>query len=186
MKNSVIQEDLDFILQSVGDWGKFYGRRIVVSGANGFLPAYLVETLLCLNEQGSGKQVEVVGIVRNLERARKRFAAYDGRKDLHLVANDITRSISLDGEIDMILHAASQASPKYFGTDPVGTLNANVLGTYNLLELAREKRSEEFLFFSTGEVYGEVDEARGKVKVLVPMFGRETPVELEADQVQRV
>lgn len=33
---------------------------------------------------------------------------------------------------------------------------------------------------------GEVDEARGKVKVLVPMFGRETPVELEADQVQRI
>ena len=33
---------------------------------------------------------------------------------------------------------------------------------------------------------GEVDEERGKVKVLVPMFGRETPVELEADQVQRV
>ena len=33
---------------------------------------------------------------------------------------------------------------------------------------------------------GEVDEERGKVKVMVPMFGRETPVELEADQVQRV
>ena len=33
---------------------------------------------------------------------------------------------------------------------------------------------------------GEIDEERGKVKVLVPMFGRETPVELEADQVQRV
>jgi transcriptional antiterminator NusG len=33
---------------------------------------------------------------------------------------------------------------------------------------------------------GEIDEERGKVKVLVPMFGRETPVELEADQVQRI
>jgi transcriptional antiterminator NusG len=33
---------------------------------------------------------------------------------------------------------------------------------------------------------GEVDEDRGKVKVMVPMFGRETPVELEADQVQRI
>jgi transcriptional antiterminator NusG len=33
---------------------------------------------------------------------------------------------------------------------------------------------------------GEIDEDRGKVKVLVPMFGRETPVELEADQVQRI
>ena len=33
---------------------------------------------------------------------------------------------------------------------------------------------------------GEIDEERGRVKVLVPMFGRETPVELEADQVQRI
>ena len=33
---------------------------------------------------------------------------------------------------------------------------------------------------------GEIDEERGKIKVLVPMFGRETPVELEADQVQRI
>ena len=33
---------------------------------------------------------------------------------------------------------------------------------------------------------GEVDESRGKVRVMVPMFGRETPVELEADQVQRI
>ena len=33
---------------------------------------------------------------------------------------------------------------------------------------------------------GEIDEDRGKVKVFVPMFGRETPVELEADQVQRI
>jgi transcriptional antiterminator NusG len=33
---------------------------------------------------------------------------------------------------------------------------------------------------------GEIDEERGKVKVMVPMFGRETPVELEADQIQRI
>jgi len=33
---------------------------------------------------------------------------------------------------------------------------------------------------------GEIDEERGKVKVLIPMFGRETPVELEADQVQKI
>lgn len=41
-------------------------------------------------------------------------------------------------------------------------------------------------FKDLGGKIGEIDEDRGKVKVLVPMFGRETPVELEADQVQRV
>jgi nucleoside-diphosphate-sugar epimerase len=42
----------------------------------------------------------------------------------------------------------------------VGTLKANTLGTYNLLELAREKKAGRFLFFSSGEVYGLMDEAR--------------------------
>ncbi len=54
----------------------------------------------------------------------------------------------------------SQASPKYFGSDPVGTLKANVLGTYNLLELARIKHINTFLYFSSGEVYGQVPEDR--------------------------
>lgn len=55
------------------------------------------------------------------------------------------------------MHAASQASPKYYGVDPVGTINANVLGTINTLELARQHQVESYLYFSTGSVYGDVD-----------------------------
>ncbi|MEO5893104.1 MAG: NAD-dependent epimerase/dehydratase family protein, partial [Ferruginibacter sp.] len=51
---------------------------------------------------------------------------------------------------------ASQASPKYYGTDPVGTLSANTIGTYNLLNLAVAKSVEKFLYFSSSEVYGTV------------------------------
>jgi UDP-glucuronate decarboxylase len=63
----------------------------------------------------------------------------------------------MPGEIDYIIHAASQASPKYYGVDPVGTLSANVLGTHHLLELAKLHKTKGFLYFSSGEVYGEVD-----------------------------
>jgi nucleoside-diphosphate-sugar epimerase len=65
--------------------------------------------------------------------------------------------LSVEGPVDYIIHAASQASPKYYGQDPVGTLSANVFGTHHLLRLAREKRSRGFLFFSSAEVYGEVN-----------------------------
>jgi len=55
---------------------------------------------------------------------------------------------------DFIIHAASQASPKYYGVDPVGTLMANSIGTRYLLQHAVNTKAERFLFFSSGEVYG--------------------------------
>lgn len=64
--------------------------------------------------------------------------------------------VGINYKIDYIVHAASQASPKYYGIDPVGTLSANVLGTFHLLELAKLSKVKNFLYFSSGEVYGEV------------------------------
>lgn len=156
MRNPVIAEDLAAIVRSDLDWREFAGRTVLISGANGFLPAYLVETLLYLNETWDAPPVKVVGVVRNLAKARKRFAPYLNRGDLQLVVRDICQSLEIAGPVDYIVHAASQASPKFYGADPVGTLSANVLGTYNLLELARSKQVRGFLFFSSGEVYGEV------------------------------
>src|SRR5262249_53731189 len=77
-----------------------------------------------------------------------------------LIVQDVCQPVTIDGPVDYIVHAASQASPKYFGRDPVGTLSANVLGTRHLLELARQKQSRGFLYFSSAEVYGQLDPAR--------------------------
>jgi nucleoside-diphosphate-sugar epimerase len=98
----------------------------------------------------------VVGLVRSGERGARRFAAHAGRSDLRLVEHDVSRPLALDEPVDFVVHAASQASPRYYGSDPVGTLLPNVLGTQWLLELARERGARGFLFFSSGEVYGEV------------------------------
>jgi len=127
-----------------------------VSGAAGFLPAYMVETLLMLNERDPAFGVQVVGLVRSAERAATRFAAYSGRNDLKLIEGDVSDPLVLDGRVDVVIHAASQASPRVYLTDPVGTLAANVIGTRNLLERARRDASEALLFFSSAEVYGEV------------------------------
>jgi len=160
----VIREDIDFIIGSIDDWSPFSGATVLVSGASGFIPAYMVEVLLALNERGICRNTEVIGVVRNIEKARSRFADYAGSSDLRLIAHDVNMPLVHPGKVDFIVHAASQASPKYYGTDPVGTLSANVIGTYNLLELARKKNTRDFLFFSSGEVYGEVDESRMPIK----------------------
>jgi UDP-glucuronate decarboxylase len=155
--NSIIKEDLRTIFNSDIDWSKFFNKTILISGANGFLPAYLVETLLYLNFVNPSSNVKVVALVRSIDNAKIRFKAYSENQNLIFIFQDVSNPIQLNTKIDFIIHAASQASPKYYGIDPVGTLSANVLGTFNLLKLARENKVESFLFFSSGEVYGELD-----------------------------
>ena len=66
--------------------------------------------------------------------------------------------------IDFVIHAASQASPKYYGSDPAGTFDANVTGTLRMLQLAKAAGAQGFVFISSGEVYGRDSDRRLPVK----------------------
>lgn len=155
-RNPVVEEDLRYISQQSLPWCKLAGKVVLVTGAAGFLPAYMIETLLWLNEQRNTQNpTKVIGLVRNRVKAEARFAYHINRPDFRLLIQDVCEPLQLEGPIDYIIHAASQASPKFYGVDPVGTLSANVIGTYQLLTLAHRKQSRRLLFFSSGEVYGE-------------------------------
>ena len=168
-RNPIIAEDLARICAHDLPWHTFAGKTILISGANGFLPAYMVETLLYLNET-AGIGCKVIGLVRNREKAESRFAHLLDRRDFSLLIQDVCAPVEVqkafnrqdrkerEEKLDFIIHAASQASPKYYGVDPAGTLLANTLGTHNLLQLARKHKVEGFLFFSSGDVYGRVDQ----------------------------
>lgn len=153
MKNTILQEDLDFIIGSSVAWEKLAHATVLISGANGFLPHYLVETLFHLNDVKQ-LNIKILALVRNREKSEQRFSQRQGRKDIEFIVQDICEPLSYAGPVDYIIHAASQASPLYYSKDPIGTQNANIIGTSNLLKLAREKQAKSFLFFSSGEVYG--------------------------------
>lgn len=159
MLHTIVKEDLEFIASHPVDWGRLKGSTVLISGANGFLPSYLVEALLYLNETRQ-LNLHVLALVRSKEKADKRFAHHAGRKDLQFIVQDICHplTVSKDQEVDYIIHAASQASPLYYSVDPIGTQNANIYGTTHLLQLAKEKNVKSFLYFSSGEVYGELKE----------------------------
>lgn len=155
--NKIIEEDINYITSRDLDWDRFRNKTVFVSGATGFLPAYLIYTFLYLNEKYD-LDLKVTGLARNESKARKKYFSELKRKDFTLLIQDVCEPVIYGEKVDFIIHAASQASPRFYGTDPVGTLNANVIGTNNLLHLAKKNSAESFLFFSTSEVYGEVRE----------------------------
>lgn len=150
----IILADLDRILEARLPWERFAGKTVLMAGAAGFLAAYVVETLLRFNDRSGLAPVKVVALVRQEEAARRRFARHLGRRDLLFLYQDVREPVTLDEKVDFILHAASPATPRTFGKDPLGTFEANVLGTHQLLERAVRDSVEGFLFFSSGEVYG--------------------------------
>jgi UDP-glucuronate decarboxylase len=155
MKSNIIIEDMNFILQSKLPWQRFKGKSILVSGGNGFLASYIIYVLLYLNEKRDYK-IKIFALVRNEKSAVEKYCFMLQRKEIQLIVQDVCEPIKIEERFDFVFHAASQASPKYYKIDPVGTLKANVLGTYNLLELAKKSQSEGFIYFSSGDVYGEV------------------------------
>lgn len=154
--NTVIMQDLERITSSeLINWKRFNNKSVLISGANGMLPSYMVETLLFLNEK-FGYNVKVIALVRNLEKAKIVFSEYDGNPMLEYLVQDVAEPIKYEGKVDFMVHAASQAAPSYYGIDPVGTFKANTQGTINMLELAKDKNVESILYFSTGSVYGDI------------------------------
>ena len=160
--NKIIEEDLlDILSAEYIDWKRFNNKTFLITGANGMLPSYIVFTLLYLNKIRN-YNIHVIALVRNIEKANKKFQDWIDDENLIIKEQNVSDPIFIDNnlKIDFIIHAASQASPKYYGTDPIGTINANVFGTVNTLELARKHKVESYLYFSSGDIYGIVDSSK--------------------------
>lgn len=154
-KNPIIKEDIDNIISSIDDWNYLSGKNVLVTGANGFIPSYITYTLCGLNDV-LPKPITIIALVRNKKKAEEKFKSMIKNPNFKLIISDVS-DVKLKEHVDIIIHAASQASPKYYGKDPVGTLKANTLGTYNMLEQGVQQKAEKFLYISSGEVYGVLD-----------------------------
>lgn len=164
MANSILEEDFKYILNDKNiEWEKFAGKTVLVSGVNGYLPAYMIQTLLYLNELKIQESTKIIGLVRDLEKAQKKYKEYLEKDYFKLIKQDVSVPFDIEEKVDFIIHAASQANPKYFLSDPVGVINANCLGTNNLLSVAKEKKAKSFLYFSSGEVNGDMFEKKNSV-----------------------
>lgn len=133
--------------------------RILVTGGAGFIGSHLIDRLIsngheiiCLDNFYTGNKQNILKWLDN--------------PYFELIRHDITEPIRL--EVDQIYHLACPASPVHYQYNPVKTVKTNVMGTLNMLGLAKRVKARFFLA-STSEVYGDpevhpqVEEYRGSV-----------------------
>ncbi len=121
----------------------------VITGGAGFLGKKLAEELL---EKG----YHVIVLDNFICSDKTNLDCFKDHHALEWYEWDVTKPFTINGRVDVIIHAASVPSPKYFYALPVETYQSGAIATINTLELAREKNAR-YIFCSTAEVYGKAE-----------------------------
>ena len=119
--------------------------RVLVTGGAGFIGSHLCELLVKANH-------EVICLDNYFTGSKKNVYPLLSRSGFEVIRHDIINPIDL--EVDQIYNLACPASPVFYQFNPVRTIQANVLGVTNMLELAKRTKAR-ILQASTSEVYGD-------------------------------
>lgn len=151
-KTDVINEDLKYISGEIKDISpKLRGKTVLLAGGAGFLGKYLVAEFDYLNKNSLETPCKVIVLDNLLSGLRENVQENENIKFIH---QDISKKFQLSGKFDYILHAASLASPVFYNKYKLETIDAGYLGTRNLLEIAKENNLENYVHFSSSEIYG--------------------------------
>lgn len=135
-------------------WEKLSGKTIMISGATGMLGKCLIDFLMFRNAMENAK-IQIIALSRNDVRAKERFADYWDSELFQYISCDVNKSIPECGQVDYIIHAASNTHPLQYSQDSIGTITSNVIGTKNMLDYAVAHGTQRFCFASSVEIYGE-------------------------------
>lgn len=120
-------------------------ENIIVTGGAGFIGSHLIEALL-------GKGLSVVCLDNFFTGTKKNILPFLGHPNFEFIRHDVVVPILL--EADAVYHLACPASPVHYQNNPIKTLKTSVLGTLNMLGLAKRVKAR-ILVASTSEVYGD-------------------------------
>jgi len=153
--SEIFNEDMINTIELTVGIEKLKNSSIMVTGATGLIGSYIVDVLLEFN-QLSNANIVIYALGRSEQRLSSRF---DNAKTRNLiyVEHDVNNEIRFNYDVDYIIHAASNAYPAAFNSDPVGTIMSNILGTQQLLAYSKYHKVKRFMFISSGEVYGQGD-----------------------------
>ncbi len=155
MLSDVIRNDIEkeIIPEFRKELEELSGKTVLITGANGFLPSYLADTFALFN-QGTKNPIKLVLMTRTPVSDSSRISHLLPDKNNIFIIQDVGKPFSIHQKVDVIFHAASKANPSAFMNASLDTIDANVNGTRTLLEYAKERPVESFIFFSSFEIYG--------------------------------
>lgn len=142
--------DVEFI-----DWNRLRGTTFFITGATGLIGTALVKSLALVNKKRN-LGLRIMALVRNEEKARARFLSCQEDVSLEFLVGSVESFDynKAEGKVDYIIHGASQTASKEFVQHAVETMDTALSGTKNLLELAKNKKVQGFIYLSSMEVYG--------------------------------
>lgn len=146
----LLREELSRIAALDLPFEQLRGRSVAITGATGLVGGYLARALQEISRT-HGLDLRLILLCRSPKEARARL---EDMMPCALQTYDARKPLEAPLEVNYIVHAASNAHPLAFSSDPVGTMQANILGTMHLLEQARHSGGRVMLI-STGEIYGE-------------------------------
>ncbi|KAJ6432685.1 hypothetical protein OIU84_019848 [Salix udensis] len=129
-------------------FSKFFqsNMRILVTGGAGFIGSHLVDRLM------ENEKNEVIVADNYFTGSKDNLKKWIGHPRFELIRHDVTEPLLV--EVDQIYHLACPASPIFYKYNPVKTIKTNVIGTLNMLGLAK-RVGARILLTSTSEVYGD-------------------------------
>ena len=154
--HKLYQEDIAYVASLPLPWEKLKGSSIMLSGATGMIGTFLIDVLMHKNRT-EDLACTIYALGRNEEKARKRFGDYFEDPLFVFLPCDINAPLTFSGveTVDYVVHLASNTHPLSYENDQIGTVTANVFGTYHLLEYAAAHETKRFALASSNEVYGE-------------------------------
>lgn len=156
IENSLYQEDIKRVAEQSLPWEKLKDKSLLVSGATGLIGSFLIDVIMYQNkEQGLNCRVYALG--RSEEKAKSRFGYCYESAYFQFIPYDINQPLVREdlGDVDYVLHLASNTHPVAYATDPIGTITTNIIGTQNMLEFAYAHHAKRCAFASSNEIYGE-------------------------------
>lgn len=154
LDNALYQSDIAQVSDMDLPWEKLNNKTILLTGATGMIASAIIDILMRQNKE-QNRNIQICAISRKEQKARERFETYWNDPAFTWCSHDINNPFPEFGNMDYILHAASNTHPRAYASDPIGTIAANVQGTYQLLNYAVGHCCKRFLFFSSVEIYGE-------------------------------
>ncbi len=159
-QHPLFAEDMNTIYKTRESWHEFDHATIYITGATGMLASYLVYYLIWLRED-KGIDLHIILNVRNVKKKQELYGDYLNMDWFHVINDDVCE-VDYDTDkfanVDYIVHAASYASAKHFGTYPVETILPNVVGTNRMLNYCRTHQVRGMVYLSSTAVYGMENE----------------------------